>query len=77
MTNIKLMSEICKSGLKWWLETQQTFYFQKAKAVKFVVDGAKLAMWNRDMKYEVEPGVFEIMVGRSSTDVQKMDLTVN
>ena len=49
----------------------------ETKKVKFIVDDSKLAMWNGKMKYVVEPGVFEIMVGRSSDDTQKIDLVIN
>jgi beta-glucosidase len=46
------------------------------RMIKFKVDASKLAFWTLDMKYEVEPGDFEIMIGRSSTDVQKINLKV-
>ena len=36
--------------------------------VEFVVTPEKLAYFNRDMKYGVEKGKFEIMVGSSSLD---------
>jgi beta-glucosidase len=44
--------------------------------VKFAIDGSKLSYWNAAMKYGVEAGVFEVMVGRSSVDLQKVELTV-
>ena len=47
----------------------------ETKTVTFTVDPSKLAFWNRDNRYVVEPGVFEIMVGRSSVDVQKVEMT--
>ncbi len=46
------------------------------KTVSFVIEKSKLAFWTKNMKYEVEPGVFEIMAGRSSADLQKVNLTV-
>jgi beta-glucosidase len=46
------------------------------KTVAFTIDAAKLAYWNADMQYGVEDAPFEIMVGRNSTDVQKVDLKV-
>jgi beta-glucosidase len=47
------------------------------KTVSFTIGHSKLAFWNRDMKYAVEPGVFDIMIGRNSTEVQHIDLTVH
>lgn len=40
----------------------------ECKMVEFVVTPEKLAYFNRDMKYGVEKGKFEIMVGSSSLD---------
>ena len=40
----------------------------ESKMVEFVVTPEKLAYFNRDMKYGVEKGKFEIMVGSSSLD---------
>jgi beta-glucosidase len=48
----------------------------ETKTVSFTIDDSKLAFWTKDMKYAVEPGVFEIMIGKSSADVQKIDLTI-
>ena len=48
----------------------------ETKTVSFKIDNSKLAFWTKEMKYKVEPGVFEVMIGRSSDDVQKIDLTV-
>jgi beta-glucosidase len=49
----------------------------ETKTVSFTIDDSKLAFWTRDMKYAVEPGVFEILIGRSSADLQKIDLIVH
>ena len=49
----------------------------ETKTVSFTIDWSKLAFWTKDTKYDVEPGVFELMVGRSSTDVAKIDLTLS
>lgn len=48
----------------------------ETKTVSFTIDRSKLAFWTKDTRYDVEPGVFEIMVGRSSAEIQKVDLTV-
>jgi beta-glucosidase len=48
----------------------------QTKTVSFTIDAGKLAFWNADMQYMVENGVFECLVGRSSADVQKVDLKV-
>jgi len=49
----------------------------ETKTVNFTIDDSKLAFWTKNMKYAVEPGVFEIMIGRSSGDTQKIELTIN
>ena len=48
----------------------------ETRTVRFAIDGAKLAFWNAELKYTVEPGVVEIMVGPSSANVQTVNLTV-
>jgi beta-glucosidase len=49
----------------------------KTKTVVFDLTPELLSMWNKDMKWVVEPGVFEILVGGSSDDVRlKADLVV-
>ena len=48
----------------------------QTKTVSFTIDTSKLAFWNADMQYAVEDGVFECLVGRNSTDVQKAELKV-
>jgi beta-glucosidase len=50
----------------------------KTKTVRFEINPDKLAFHNIDMKYIVEPGEFEIMVGSSSRDedLKKTVLTV-
>jgi beta-glucosidase len=48
----------------------------ETKTVSFTIDRSKLAFWTKDTRYDVEPGVFEIMMGRSSADVQKTTLIV-
>ena len=50
----------------------------ETKTVKLDITPAKLAFHNIDMKFAVEPGVFEIMTGSSSRDedLQKIELEV-
>lgn len=45
----------------------------ETKTLAFIIDESKLAFWNADMKYEAEPGYFEIMVGKSSIDFLKTE----
>ena len=54
------------------LESHQT------QTVSLDITPEHLAFYNIDMKYIVEPGTFEIMVGNSSRDcdLQKVVLTV-
>jgi beta-glucosidase len=40
------------------------------KIVSFNLTPAELGMYDRDLKWVVEPGVFEIMLGSSSEDIQ-------
>ncbi len=46
------------------------------KNVSFLITKDMLRFWNKDMKYVVEPGVFEIMIGSNSVDLQKVELEV-
>lgn len=46
------------------------------KTVRFTIDASKLSFWTKDMKYDVEPGVFEIMIGASSENLKKANLLV-
>jgi beta-glucosidase len=48
----------------------------ESKLVKFPINKETLAFWNSEMKYVVEPGEFEIMIGRSSAELSKAVLTV-
>ncbi|PIF05680.1 MAG: beta-glucosidase [Draconibacterium sp.] len=61
-----------KSFQKIFLKAGET------KTISFEVGFAELAFWNIDMKYLVEPGEFEIMVGSSSRsdDLQSVMLIV-
>jgi beta-glucosidase len=53
-----------------------TFNPGETKTVKFIITPEKLEFYNVDMKRIVEPGEFEIMVGKSSVDVLKGILNV-
>jgi len=46
------------------------------KTVKFKIDKSKLAFWDINMNYIVEPGDFDIMIGSSSVDLQIINLIV-
>ena len=48
----------------------------QTKTVQFTVDKSKLAFWDYNMKFTVEPGEYEIFVGKSSVDLNKKILTV-
>ena len=48
----------------------------QTKTVSFIIDRSNLVFWTKDNKYDVEPGVFEIMIGSSSVETQKIDLIV-
>lgn len=39
------------------------------RRVEFALDREHLGFWNREMRFVVEPGEFQVMVGSSSTDV--------
>lgn len=45
--------------------------------VSFPVEPEALALWNRDLKFRVEPGTFEITLGPSSSEGQVVKLTVS
>ena len=40
------------------------------KTVTFTLSKAQLAMWNRQMKFVIEPGDFKVMIGGSSKDIR-------
>ncbi len=47
----------------------------QTKRVDFVLHAHDLGFWDNTMQYVVEPGTFEIMVGKNSEDLQKKDAT--
>jgi len=42
------------------------------KTVAFTLTPADLSLWDRNMRFVVEPGVFRVMVGSSSEDIRLM-----
>ena len=40
------------------------------KEVGFTLDDHDLGLWDKDNKFTVEPGAFEVMVGNSSKDIR-------
>lgn len=42
----------------------------ETKTVSFTLTPADLALWNRAMKFVVEPGTFRVMIGASSEDIR-------
>lgn len=48
----------------------------QTQTVTFAIDASKLAFWDINMKYTVEPGEFELMVGPSSEEYISTKLTV-
>jgi beta-glucosidase len=45
----------------------------ESRALHFRLGPGQLALWNREMKRVVEPGMFNIMVGSSSADIRLTD----
>ena len=48
----------------------------ETKTVNFTIDKSKLSFWDYNMKYTVESGEFEIMIGKSSGEYLQKILTV-
>ena len=50
----------------------------ESKEVTFRLPATELGLWNSRMEYVTEPGEFEIMVGKSSDNIQcRETVTVN
>lgn len=49
----------------------------ETKTVVFTITDEMLKFWTARMKYETEPGEFEIMIGPNSSELQKLILTIN
>ncbi|MBQ5620132.1 MAG: fibronectin type III-like domain-contianing protein, partial [Alistipes sp.] len=42
----------------------------ESREVVFRLDGQDMGLWNRENRFVVEPGRFEVMVGASSKDIR-------
>jgi beta-glucosidase len=42
----------------------------ETKSVTFVLSAPDLALWDRNMRFVVEPGTFRVMIGSSSQDIR-------
>ena len=42
----------------------------KEKEVTFTLSPQDLAIWDKNMKFQVEPGTFKVMIGASSKDIK-------
>ena len=42
----------------------------ETKTITFTLTPADLGLWNRSMKFVVEPGMFRVMIGSSSEDIR-------
>lgn len=42
----------------------------ESKTIKFVITNEKLSFYNKDLKWDSEPGDFELMIGSSSADIR-------
>src|SRR5215216_2332122 len=47
------------------------------RRIEFVLGNEHLGFWNREMRYVVEPGDFQVMVGANSVDVLEAKFNVN
>ncbi len=41
----------------------------EVRTLSFIIDSKDLAIWNRSMKLVVEPGTFDVMIGRSADNI--------
>ena len=53
-----------------------TFQPGETKTIALPITPDRLAFWNIDMQFVVEPGDFDIMIGPNSQDVQSVRLSV-
>lgn len=60
MTPINLLKEFTKVELMPGEE----------RKIEFCIPVDNLGLWNEDMKYVVEPGEFQLSVGRSVSDIR-------
>ena len=40
------------------------------KKVTFILHSQDLAIWDKNMKFQTEPGIFKVMIGASSKDIK-------
>jgi beta-glucosidase len=48
----------------------------ETKTISFTITDEMLKHWTADMKFALEPGEYEIMIGPNSTDLQKINFTI-
>jgi len=53
-----------------------SFEADETKTVSFTIDKSRLVFLDKNMNYTVEPGEFDIMIGRSSADVKTATICV-
>ena len=46
----------------------------ESKTVKFTLSNQELGLYNAQMKWVVEPGKFDVMVGSSSSDIRQKEI---
>ncbi|WP_315824725.1 fibronectin type III-like domain-contianing protein [Paraflavitalea speifideaquila] len=46
------------------------------KTVQFTLDATKLAFWDSELKYRTETSTIEVMTGKNSNNLQKINLTI-
>lgn len=63
---VKELKDFCRISLKKG----------ETKTVNFVIDADKLKFYNSTLDYVCEPGMFKIMVGPNSRDLQSKDFTL-
>ena len=63
---VKELKDFCRISLKKG----------ETKTVSFVIDADKLKFYNSTLDYVCEPGMFKIMVGPNSRDLQSKDFTL-
>ena len=42
----------------------------ETQSVSFILSDRDLALWDREMRFVVEPGMFRVMIGSSSEDIR-------
>jgi beta-glucosidase len=57
-----------EKSLRWFARV--TLAPGETTTVNFTLGFAELALWDRNMRFVVEPGAFQVMVGSSSEDIR-------